>query len=237
MIQEQQHMQHRKHCFMIQNDPVNKKFLKHTRHDRKRYKNHIRLQTMPSAVTAAFFPFCKDPRTYKWYVIMSSCWLSSLPKLCRIKLRHQASQWQEIPRGARKNFGAYLWCTSPVDGRLQAAKKALCEVPPVRLQCTGGRSPKCVLVQICGGFGAEGLSGCFWQKVGPKVCIFLVRFCQWRGNEVQVSRDIERAKWRGFPSWWSIVFGVITKLGSLMILLMLQKSGNHHLGFVKKPFI
>jgi len=27
---------------------------------------------------------------------------------------------------------------------LEAAKKALCEVPPVRLQCTGGRSPKCV---------------------------------------------------------------------------------------------
>lgn len=27
---------------------------------------------------------------------------------------------------------------------LQAAKKALCEVPPVRLQCTGGRNPKCI---------------------------------------------------------------------------------------------
>ena len=135
-----------------------------------------------------------------------------------------------------KKLRAYLWCTAPVDGRLQAAKKALCEVPPVRLQCTGGRSPKCVLVQICGGFGAEGLSGCFWQKVGPKVCIFLVRFCQWRGNEVQVSRDIERAKWRGFPSWWSIVFRVITKLGSLMILLMVQKSGNHQPEIrLKKP--
>lgn len=60
MIQEQQHM---KHCFMIQNDPVNKKFLKHTRHDRERSKNHIRLQTMPSAVTVAFFPVYRDPRT------------------------------------------------------------------------------------------------------------------------------------------------------------------------------
>lgn len=100
-----------------------------------------------------------------------------------------------------KKLRAYLWCTSPVDGRLQAAKKALCEVPPVRLQCTGGRSPKCILVlQICGScrvfLGRGRGRKVLWQKVGPKVCIFLVRFYQWRGNEVQVSRDIESAKWR-----------------------------------------
>ena len=29
----------------------------------------------------------------------------------------------------------------------QAAKKALCEVPPVRLQCTGGKNPKCTLAK------------------------------------------------------------------------------------------
>ena len=38
----------------------------------------------------------------------------------------------------------------------QAAKKALCEVPPVRLQCTGGKNPKCTLAKWmhrCGVWG------------------------------------------------------------------------------------
>lgn len=126
-----------------------------------------------------------------------------------------------------KKLRAYLSCTFLVDGRLQAAKKALCEVPPVRLQCTGGRSPKCVLVQICGGFGAEGLSGCFW-------CIFS---CQILSMRRQWSSSIKRYWKREMEAWWSIVFGVITKLGSLMILLMLQNSGfSPTWDSLKKPF-
>ena len=28
----------------------------------------------------------------------------------------------------------------------EAAKKALCEVPPIRLKCEGGKMPKCLLI-------------------------------------------------------------------------------------------
>ncbi|CAL1141761.1 unnamed protein product [Cladocopium goreaui] len=49
-----------------------------------------------------------------------------------------------------KPFLVVIFCALPDtklanDKRyLQAAKKALCEVPPVRLQCTGGKNPKCI---------------------------------------------------------------------------------------------